>query len=42
MLGIGMSIWVKTNYAGGGPAWILALGAWDDSGVWDDGAVWID
>jgi hypothetical protein len=22
--------------------WILAAGAWDDTGVWDDAAIWID
>jgi hypothetical protein len=27
---------------GGGSNWILAAGAWNDSGVWDDGAAWLD
>jgi hypothetical protein len=28
--------------ASGSEAWILALGAWNDTGVWDDSNVWKD
>jgi hypothetical protein len=27
---------------GGALEWLLAAGAWNDTGVWDDAAVWKD
>lgn len=36
--------WARQIADGGGELsnWILALGAWNDSGVWDDAAFWED
>jgi hypothetical protein len=41
-IGISTSIHAMVGYAAAVSNWILALGAWNDSGVWDDTDVWKD
>ncbi len=33
--------WIHGS-SGGGGAWLLATGIWNDSGIWDDAANWMD
>jgi hypothetical protein len=43
MIGLGHALSLALAPMGpGGPAWILANGAWNDTGVWDDAADWKD
>jgi hypothetical protein len=43
-IGIGIAITAVLKAAGPyvPPAWILALGAWNNNGAWDDADVWKD
>lgn len=44
MIGIGNALSLALAPSGppGGTPWILANGAWNDTGVWDDAASWKD
>ena len=44
MIGLGHSLTLAPASSGlaGGPAWILANGAWNDMGFWNDAANWKD
>ncbi len=41
-LGHSLSLALASSGLAGGPFWILAKGAWDDTGVWTDAANWKD
>ena len=44
MIGLGhaLSLSLAPQGACGGVPWILANGAWNDTGVWDDAGSWED